>query len=167
MKEIPLTKGNSAFVDDADYEWLSQWKWHATSTGYAARCALINGKHRTLYMHQVILQTPIGFASDHIDKNRLNNQRSNLRICSQRQNTFNRPKRKGARSQYKGVYLVEGRWKASAQADGKRINLGFFATEIDAAKAYDNVARRVHGEFANLNFPELTESQHDVSASAD
>jgi hypothetical protein len=71
MKEICLTKGKNTIVDDKDYEWLNQWNWYYGADGYAVR----NDKNlKRLFMHRVIIQTPIGMYTDHIDGNRLNNQ---------------------------------------------------------------------------------------------
>ncbi len=157
MKEIKLTKGYVALVDDADYEWLNQWKWFsATRRGmvYANRNDKRNaGKQRTIAMHRLILGiTGVDDLGDHIDGNGLNNQRANLRKCTRQENTLNRRKIKYGISMYKGVRVnKKGKIHAVITFDKKRIFLGNFKTEPEAAKAYNNAAKIYHGEFAQLN----------------
>src|SRR5688500_12272183 len=117
-KEISLTRGQVAIVDNADFGWLSQWKWYATkhrNTYYADRNGYISHtKHDTIRMHRLILDAPTGIHVDHIDGNGLNNQRSNLRLCTNQQNLANRPPLPGKSSQYKGVsfYRRDQIWRA-------------------------------------------------------
>ena len=101
MKYIPLTQGKLAIVDDEDFEWLSQWKWHFNRKKYAARTINHSGK---LYMHQVILNTPKGMLSDHRNGNGLDNRRKNLRACNVQQNKANSRLPKNNTSGFKGVY---------------------------------------------------------------
>src|SRR4030065_939634 len=103
MKEIKLTKGKVAIVDDEDYDWLMQWKWRINSIGYAMRTVKKNGKARKIFMHRVILNTPSDMCSDHANHNRLDNRRCNLRICTKQQNQANAPAPKNNRSGGKGV----------------------------------------------------------------
>ena len=91
MKQISLSRGLFAVVDDADYEWLSRWKWSASTYGYAVRAETISGrgksrKRKIFWMHREIMQTPPGKDTDHINGNRLDNRRLNLQICSRSQN---------------------------------------------------------------------------------
>jgi hypothetical protein len=109
-------------------------------------------------MHRLILNPPAGFVTDHINGNRLDNRRINLRIATHRQNCQNqRPK--GLHSQYIGVTKIRQgkweRWMAQIRHDGIRIHLGYFTDEIEAARAYDQAALAHHGEFASLNFPAI------------
>lgn len=156
MKKIKLTQGKVALVDDADYEWLNQWKWYYENkkngkTGYAAR---VDGNHK-IFMHALILGTPVGLKSDHIDLDGLNNQRYNLRICTQAENMRNRGLDKNNKSGYKGVTfdVRSKKWQASLEILGKHISLGCFKDVIDAAKAYDKGAAKYFGKYARLNFP--------------
>ena len=95
-KEIPLTKGAMAIVDDADYDRLAAMgTWHLSDMGYAVRRGLINGKKRTIRMHRVVNVTPAGLFTDHINRNRLDNRKSNLRSCTQYENMQNRERALG------------------------------------------------------------------------
>lgn len=154
MKEIPLTQGQFAIVDDDDFDWLSQWKWCAlkrkSGDFYAVRRKPYGG---LLYMHKVILNITTG-DTDHINLNKLDNRRSNLRPATRSQNmrNLNKIKRNGtSTSQYKGVYWRRNRWEVSIRLP-KRTYLGSFDSEIDAAHAYDAAARDCFGEFARTNF---------------
>jgi hypothetical protein len=151
MKEIKLTQGKVALVDDEDFEYLNQVKWYASHqrNWYANRDLFIGKKRIHIIMHRLIMNTPMHLEVDHIDHNGLNNQKSNLRNCTRRQNGKNiRP-----RNNYLGVYFnTEGYISAKIYNDGKSIHLGYFKTEIDAAKARDDASKKYFGEFAHLNF---------------
>jgi hypothetical protein len=153
MKEIKLTQGKVALVDDEDYEYLNQFKWYAHKkpcTFYAER-SVGNRKNRTLVrMHRVIMNTHDNMQVDHIDHNGLNNQKCNLRNCTASQNRMN--KRPFGKSIYKGVGFNEGLIQARIRINNKQIHLGYFKSEELAAKSYDIAAKKYHGEFANLNF---------------
>ncbi len=159
MKLITLTQGQFAQVDDDDYEFLNQWKWQAQkgkTTYYAVRTDYSRGKrNRTLiYMHCLILDI-IGteFKGDHIDRNGLNDQRSNLRIATYSQNQANRRSFKNSSSKYLGVgwHKLTGKWAAYIRKDDKQYHLGLYETEQDAATAYNKAAIIHHKDFANLN----------------
>lgn len=157
MKEIKLTQGKVALVDDADFEFLNQWKWIAIkdeNTFYAARGEYKNGKQTTLQMHRVLLGliNP-KIEGEHIDRNGLNNQRNNLRIANRSQNCSNRPSFKGSSSKYKGVsrFGNTNKWRARIQKDSVSKTIGIFNNEQEAALAYNNEAEKLHGDFAYLN----------------
>lgn len=152
-KTIQLTKGKVAIVDDADYEWLSQWKWCTVWDGkrwYAAR--RVWKQTKAIYMHRAILNAPNGTNVDHKDGDGLNNTRENIRVCSHSQNLMNRGKTANNKSGFKGVspYKRYGKYRASIKSQ----TIGYFNTAEEAAHAYDEAAKKYFGEFANLNFPE-------------
>jgi hypothetical protein len=151
VKRIPLGGGLYAYVDAADYEWLSQWAWHVIG-GYAGRYE----KDRKIYIHREIVQPRKGLVVDHINRNKMDNTRLNLRACTPDENARNRAKRVASVSQYKGVgYRKRNKkWFAEIAIAGEHIWLGFCDSEIDAARTYDRAAVEHFGEFANLNFPE-------------
>lgn len=153
MKKIALTGkyglGKFALVDDEDYEELSNYKWGVMAVGYA-----YTYYHEIIYMHRLILNPPKNKEVDHVDGNKLNNQRQNLRICSSQQNKFNTFKAKKKKSSiYKGVCFLGqyNCWSASIKYNKRRIHLGIFKTEIEAAKIYNQKAKELFGEFAKLN----------------
>lgn len=153
MKEISLSQGKVALVDDEDFDYLNQYKWYANRfkyTFYAITHRRINKYDHKIYMHRLIMNPGREIHIDHKDRNGLNNQKNNLRIATYSQNNCNR-KGSGA-SQYLGVSIRRnGKFTARIKADGYYKNLGVFDNEIDAAIAYDNAAKIYHGEFANLN----------------
>jgi DNA polymerase-1 len=161
---IPLTQGKYAIVDPDDYRRLSKHKWYAAGSPgncyYAVRAVMTkNGKKRRLHMHRQILKVPDDMFVDHINRNSLDNRKANLRPATPSQNGRNRAKYTNGTysSKYKGVTLHCGKnkpWRAHIQFNHKLISLGSFDDEIRAAKAYDRAAKRYHGEFAVLNFPE-------------
>ena len=152
VRWIPLGNGHYAYVDAADYEWLRQWTWHTYDDGYAVR----NENGKQILMHRQIMQPPKGMVVDHIDGNRANNCRFNLRVCTRQQNIRNNRKHSGSSSRFKGVgYLKHCRkWYARLWCTGKWIWLGYFMDEVEAARAYDRKAVELFGEYARLNFPE-------------
>lgn len=159
MKEIPLTQDKVAIVDDGDFEWLNQWKWHAHrrhGIWYALRGIVVAKKPVAIRMHRMILDAPIGVQVDHINGDGLRNTRDNLRLVTDQQNRFNGRLYANNTSGYKGVSLFRptGKWCAHIGFNGKRKNLGYFGTPEEAASAYDNAARKLFGEFARLNFRE-------------
>lgn len=164
MKRIKISGKHELWilVDDRDYRRLSKFKWHLRTDGYPVRSIYLgkdeSGKYRstTKPMHQDILKLPKGMTVDHRDRDRLNMRRANLRPCTQQQNVCNNgPRKDKLKSKFKGVtrHTQYGAWTARVQSNGKRVSLGFFDTDIAAAKAYDRAARKLHGEFAYLNFP--------------
>jgi hypothetical protein len=151
VKQIPVGDGLCAYVDAADYEWLSQWTW-GLHNGYASRYK--NGK--LVFMHREIMQPPKGKIVDHENHNKLDNTRTNLRVCTQQENMRNTGKRNGASSRFRGVSYSRryGKWRARIWFEGKCTDLGLFTDEVEAARAYDRKAVELFGEFARLNFPE-------------
>ena len=158
MKYIPLTQGKFACVDDADYEWLNQYKWHAQKDGntwYAVRhITKPDGKRQAVMMHRFILGLKPSELTDHRNHNGLHNWQDNLRICNHSQNKQNSNPQKNGSSKYKGVYWKKSihKWGTQIMKKGKNYHLGYFTSEIEAAKAYDIAAVKYFGEFASINF---------------
>jgi hypothetical protein len=155
MKEISLSPGHVAIVDDIDFDRCAKipWRLHRTNSGTYARCFSL--PHRGLYLHHFICPPGNGQEVDHRDRDGLNNRRDNLRVCDSSKNKMNCGKKSGCTSPYKGVYWDKARNKWSARA-GTRKNLrvlGRFDSPLRAALAYDGAAREMFGEFAKLNFP--------------
>jgi hypothetical protein len=152
IKHIPLTKGKFAIVDAADYPALSKYKWFAQEVAggfYAAR----HEAGKTILMHRQIMQPPPGMVVDHIDGNRANNSRVNLRVCTQRHNVCNsRPH--GGRSGFKGVTPHRDKWDSKFSYRGETYRAGVFDDPVEAARARDLLAVDVLGEYAWLNLPE-------------
>jgi hypothetical protein len=153
VREIPLSQGKVALVDDEDYEQLAQHKWHAAKSRtkwYASRNVghLGDGcEQGKLAMHQAIMGTRDGV--DHIDGDGLNNQRSNLRRATQAQNVCNARRRSDNTSGFKGVSWnpQSKAWRADIMVGGRRHYLGKFATREEAAEAYAAAVSPYHGEF--------------------
>jgi HNH endonuclease/AP2 domain len=143
-------------VDDEDFEWLNQFKWHATIRDHRIYARRNVGKYpsrSSLLMHRVLVDAPEGMVIDHINRNTLDNRRSNLRICSFVQNVRNQRIRKNNTSGFKGVQWNKNsnKWLSYIWS-GRPIYLGSFLSPIDAAKAYDQAAKLHFGEFASPNF---------------
>ena len=159
MKEIMLNHGQVALVDDADFDWLDQYRWYAKKDGktyYAYR----KEKNKRISMHRQIMNTPVGMQVDHQDWNGLNNQRANLRNCTANDNCrWIRPR---SNTGFLGVsrhqnlstngVTVHVYFTASLKCNGVVYNLGNHKDVNIAARAYDAKAKELFGEFANLNF---------------
>ena len=168
FRKIRLTEGKYALVDPGDFYWLNNFDWLTKKNNksfYAIRLDNDNSKWPTLvYMHREIMNFPKGLLVDHRNRDGLDNQRSNLRIATHCQNRCNANLNKAAcSSQYRGVHWAKKakRWRAHLESQGKRIELGHFDSEIAAARAYDAAAKKYHGEFAMLNFPENSQSHSE------
>lgn len=154
FKKIQLVSGGYAKVSPSDHPRLSKYRWHKRKDdGYASRTEYKDGKFKTIRMHQEIINIPEGFVTDHINRDRLDNRRCNLRKATRSQNTANSKMPSTNTSGYKGVYYrkEQNRWRASIRVDGKLMSLGQYGSAEDAAKAYNDAALKHFGEFAFLN----------------
>jgi len=152
LKQIELSKGKFAIVDDRDFEYLNSFCWHLTSNGYAAR--RIGYRGPIVLMHRDILKAPKGLTVDHINHNKIDNRRKNIRLATYVQNGANRRKIYG-NTPYKGVHFskLEQKYKAYLDHDNRRLYLGTYDTAEEAARAYDKEAFKLKGEFSLQNFP--------------
>lgn len=116
-------------------------------------------------MHREIMVAPSGQYVDHVNGNKLDNRRENLRMCSNSQNMANRRAPRVNRSGFKGVHFFkrDGTWRAAITQDYKTKHIGYYATPEEAARAYDIKARELFGEFAQLNFPEGSRESASIS----
>lgn len=148
MKSIPLTQGKFAIVDDGDYEYLNQFKWWVSDGGYAVRTQWLPSKK--IKMHREIMNTPEDMITDHINGNKLDNRRENLRVCNKSQNAANAKTYNTNKSQARGVSLHKqsGKWRASITVSRKNIHLGLYETVEEASRAYINAANKHFGDFA-------------------
>ena len=158
MKEIKLTQGKVALVDDEDYERVDQFKWTAIKLGhsyYAVRQFWTGGKHQNILMHRFILGDST-HEIDHKNNDGLDNRKCNIRYCTRTENLRNRLPFRGGSSAYKGVRkpVNYNKYIASIRVCKKPIHIGVFINEIDAAKAYDNAVKKYFGDFGYLNFPD-------------
>lgn len=151
---LPLSQGKVTVIDFDDFEKVRNFKWCARksssgNTFYACRAA------NTVQLHHEIMPPPTGMEIDHIDRDGLNNRRSNLRIVTHRQNILNRGPRRNKTSKFCGVsrHQKQQKWQAGLELFGKHIHLGSYEIEADAARAYDEAAIKYFGSFAQLNFP--------------
>jgi hypothetical protein len=155
---IPLTKGQHAIVDEADWERLSAFKWYVVNgrrgAFYGRRYVeRLNGRPVTKALHHEVLGLSPRQTVDHVNGDTLDNRRANLRVCSPGENARNRRGSRNSLSGFKGVSRARGRWQARIEYEGKARHLGVFDTPEEGARAYDQAARELFGEFARLNFP--------------
>ena len=153
---IKLTFGKFAIIDTADYGRVSQYNWCAVQDDRCWYANTFKKDGTTLSMHRLITNAPKGIVVDHINHNGTDNRKSNLRLCTNSQNQQNRRPTRGSSSIYKGVHWCNfhKKFRARITHNGERLHLGYFDSEIDAAKAYDKKALELFGEFAYLNFPQ-------------
>jgi hypothetical protein len=153
MKEIQLTRGKVAIVDDEDFDTVAKHKWYCKSNDYAARDARIDGQRIHVYMHRLIMNADVSeMEVDHIDGNPLNNTRANLRLVTSGQNKQNMKPRHGT-YKYKGIFKGKRstRYTATITHNYKRESLGSFKTAKEAAHAYNKAAIEKWGDAAILN----------------
>jgi hypothetical protein len=147
MKKIKLTQNKYALVDDGDFGWLNQFKWCVVQGKYAHRNV---GGGKWIRMHRLIMKAPSGTSVDHINGNTLDNRRSNLRLCSHRENTKNMQLSRANSTGIKDVYwdTSRGRWAVQIMSDGKKYYGGRFVNLKSAVVSRDKLIKQLHGSFA-------------------
>lgn len=168
--EIDLGKGHVAIIDDEDADLVVGFKWYPMKTQegkvYAAGWKHMPPGRFFVHLHRLIANAQPGEIVDHVDRNPLNCRRNNLRRATRQQNVHNTGPRQNSRtSAYKGVFRCthNGRFRAAITLNRKRIYLGYFDDEVDAARAYNAKALELFGSFAYLNpIPEKIEEEGDA-----
>lgn len=151
MKTISLTRGKVTVVDDEDYERASSFKWNFNGN-YAVRSVTVAPKTRkAMLLHRFLTQAPDSCEVDHRDRDGLNNQRSNLRVCHHLGNSRNKSMPHRNKVGFKGVYKFGNKFRANIRVNYKLISLGLFNTPVEAAMAYNDAAVKYFGEFAAPN----------------
>lgn len=150
--KIKLTRGKYAIVDEADYQELMKYRWHCDGKGYAKRTFSVNKKPFWAHMHRQLMNPGPGLEVDHINGDRLDNRRNNLRICTKQQNLMNRSINKTKRmSVYKGVTKgYAGHWIGQIRFR-TRVITQRCESEVEAASWYNRMAKQIFGDFAKLN----------------
>jgi hypothetical protein len=151
--EVPLGKsGAVSIVDDEDAPLVTMYNWSLTSDGYAQHRIYFSGTFKALYLHRLIMRPASGYVVDHINGDKLDNRRSNLRVVKTSENSQNSSLKKFS-SHFKGVCFdaKAKKYRADIRKNKKRTGLGFFTDPIDAAIAYDLAAQELYGEFAMTN----------------
>lgn len=173
-KEIPLTQGKVALVDDEYFDELSKYKWYTLRDHHYNRFYAIrhekkeDGIFTLINMHRQILNYPAEMI-DHVNHDGLDNRRSNIRVCTNSENQHNsnaRKRNKNNTSGFRGVSwnTTAKRWRAAIKKNLKDIFLGYFSTAEEAGHAYDKKAKELFGEVAVLNFPqELEQNKQEVT----
>lgn len=151
MVSIDVGDGLIAFIDDEDYPRVSKHTWRIRDDGYVQRTWKIGDRYHHELLHRFVLRAAPEDLVDHWRGERWDCRKENLRIVTHQQNCMNRAPRDGR--QYKGIYPHGRKWKARIKMDGVNQYIGIFDSPEDAARAYDEAARQMFGEFARLNFP--------------
>jgi len=161
FRRISIGEGKWTIVDAEDFYRLNNFHWYAGGSGdiyYAARIVRTKARRiRTVYLHREVMKARKGRIVDHKNGDSLDNRRANLRLATSAQNLRNRGKTKRkTSSRFIGVYFHKQRqrWVSHVEHNGKVIWLGRFTNEVEAAKVRDKAAKKHHGEFARLNFPD-------------
>lgn len=160
--EIPLTRGKVALISKSDLPLVSRFKWYYGGAGYAERMSKDpDGKRIAIRLHRFLVGSPEGMQVDHINGDRLDNRRENLRVCTAAENRRNITKISSNTSGFRGVSFAkrEQNWEAYLWVNNKKVHLGRHATAEEAARAFDDGARKYHGAHGRYNFPNPGEQQ--------
>ena len=160
VRQLVLTRDKVTLIDAIDHEWLSQWKWHICHD-YAVRNqrAIDVGGHlnrKLIYLHKFIINPPENMEVDHINKDRMDNRRCNLRMATHSQNQMNTRKIAGCSSKYRGVswHKASKKWRVQIQVNRQKIIIGDFLSDTHAALEYNKMAKKYFGDFVTINIIE-------------
>lgn len=155
MKKIYLANNKgTVFIDDEDFNYLSTLKWHAQHTWNNRLYAVTSLGGKKVQMHRIVLGTPAGKFTDHINGNGLDNRRANLRLATISQNKANSGPYRNNKNGYRGVtWASKNRWRAKINVNNRRIDLGCFKTREEAARAYDQASDKWFGGYGYKNNP--------------
>lgn len=147
---VPLTCNKEVMIDAEDLPFIGQWNW-CYHNEYAIRNNAKGELPTQVFMHRILNKTPNGFDTDHVDRDKLNNRKCNLRTCTRSQNKKNCSPR--GVSKYVGVSWINEikKWRVSIRINGKKTHVGSYANELEAAKAYNDAASFFYGEYASIN----------------
>jgi len=154
---VPLTNGGFTKVDAADFDSVSRFNWHSTGRGYIERnLPRLNGIQKKQMMHRLLMDDPVGLEVDHINHDKSDNRRCNLRIATRQQNSFNHPGQSNSLSGIKGARWnrCKRKWQSSIKVNGESIHLGWFDCPVLAAGIYRTAELHFFGDFARKNFSE-------------
>lgn len=158
MKKVNVNTGYIAIVDDEDLELVSKYKWNLSTKGYAQ--AYDKTSKKTVRLHRLIMGvTDKTVIIDHINRDRLDNRKENLRLGDVKTNSYNRGSNPNTTSKYKGVHWHKGvkKWAVALQIEQTVIYGGYFKDEYLASLRYDQLAREHHKDFAYLNHPSISD----------
>ena len=153
VREVPVSGGRTALIDEADYESIQHWKWSSCRkrhTFAVYRAVLEQGKSRRIYLSRFIMQAPSGLFVDHENGDGLDNRRDNLRLCTHTENNRHRCRPQSTNtSGHRGVFWERGakKWRAQLSVNNRNVHLGMFLTVEDAGNAYRQAAVSRYGEF--------------------
>lgn len=150
-KQLPLKYGGFALVDSDDLERIRGFKWELSRKGYVISRKMKAGVLKRMFLHRIINRTPRSMVTDHINGDKLDNRKLNLRSCSNGENVSNQKVRADNTLGFKGIRKNKRKWSAQIGKDGRHIAIGTFNTKLEAATAYDKAALRLHGAFASTN----------------
>lgn len=155
---IVTRSGREILVDPEDMDVALSLVWHVSSPSPSSReyaVCRVNG--RQVFLHNILMKPPPDMTVDHVNRIGADNRRKNMRLATESQQCANRTPKRGSSSKFRGVSLHSKgkKWQVILQVDGKLKRFGLYHDEVEAARVADREAKKIYGEFAYLNFPEL------------
>lgn len=151
-------KETNVLIDIEDYDIVSSYTWYISTNGYIVSSSLRKKTGKLVHLHRLVVNCPTDKVVDHINHNKLDNRKSNLRICTLQQNSINsrRFNNNSTTSKYRGVTYCKNtnKWRAKTKYKGKTISLGYFDTQEEGAIAYNRYMKEHFKDFAKFNIIE-------------